>query len=57
MITDLERILAKYGCSEFCYNNGCCEGCWFKQYVQYELDRLKSQHPVCKSETKINVIW
>lgn len=28
-----------------------------KQHVQYELDRLKNQHPVCKSETKLNVIW
>lgn len=56
-MTELERILAKYGCSEFCYNYGCCEGCWFRQHVQYELDRLKSQHPVCKSETKINVLW
>lgn len=57
MITELERLLVYYGCDRFCYNNNNCDNCWFKQHVQYELDRLKSQHPVCKSETKLNVIW
>lgn len=57
MITDLEYLLAYYGCNISCYNNYDCDNCWFKQHVQYELDRMKSQHPICKSETKINVIF
>lgn len=55
-MTELERLLALYGCNIHCYNNNDCNNCWFKQHVQYELDRLKSQHPVCESKTKIKVI-
>jgi hypothetical protein len=57
MITELERLLAHYGCDRFCYNSNDCDNCWFKQHVQYEMDRTRSQHPVCKSETKIKAIW
>lgn len=56
MITELERLLANYGCDRYCYNNNDCNNCWLKQKIQYELDRLKSQHPVCETKTKLNVI-
>ena len=54
---ELERLLVHYGCGQFCYNHNDCNNCWFKEYVQYELGKLKSQPPICKSETKLNVIW
>ena len=56
-MADLEYFLTYYGCNIHCYNNNDCNNCWFKQHVQYELDRMRMQHPDCKSETKINVIW
>ena len=56
-MSEIERLLAHYGCDRFCYNSNDCDNCWFKHYVQYEMYRMRSQHPVCKSETKLNVIW
>ena len=55
-MSDLERLLAYYGCDKWCYNNNDCNNCWFKLHVQYELERMKYQHPICKSKTKINII-
>ena len=56
-MSEIERLLVYYGCDRFCYNNNNCDNCWFKQHVQYELDRMRMQHPDCKSETKLNIIW
>ena len=55
-MSEIEHLLAHYGCDRYCYNHNDCDNCWFKQHVQYEMDRMRCRHPVCKSETKINVI-
>ena len=55
-MTEVERLLANYGCWMSCYNNNDCNNCWFRQYIQYELDRKRSLRPICEIKTKINVI-
>lgn len=56
-MSEIERLLAHYGCDRYCFNNNDCNNCWYKQHVQYELDRMKMQHHDCKTETKIPLIW
>lgn len=45
-MTDLERTLAHYGCDRWCFVNHDCENCFFKQYVEFQLEKKsRTEHP------------
>ena len=43
-MTDLEQVLAYYGCDRWCFVNHDCKNCFWKQYVEFQLEKLRAEH-------------
>lgn len=43
-MTDLEQVLTYYGCDRWCFVNHDYKNCFWKQYVEFQLEKLKSKH-------------
>ena len=44
-MNDLEQVLARYGCDRLCFVNHDCKNCFWKQYVEFQLEKLKAEQP------------
>ena len=43
-MTDLEQVLTYYGCDRWCFVNHDCKNCFWKQYVEFQLEKLRAEH-------------